>query len=309
MIVCKHAPNVPKCAALIQDVFRQAAEKVGVSGSVYVNLPMAANDIGGIMNDRAVRAISLTGSSVAGKAVGAIAGKLLKPSVLELGGNDPSLVLHDADLQKAARCAAAGRMLNAGQSCIGSKRFVVVDSVYDEFLANFVTEMQKFEIGDPQDMNTTLGTMVSHEARDQLHEQTKATSVGASVVLGGEIPDHPGAFYPATVISDVQPGTPGYEDELFGPVASVIRVKDEAEAIAVANNTKYGLGASVYTEDLERGNRIARDEIDTGMVFVNDFVKSSPLLPFGGVKESGYGRECGSYGIAAFCNIKSVVVA
>ena len=310
VIVCKHAPNVPKCAVLIQDVFHQAADAAGVPLNVYVNLPMFADDIKGIMGHRSVRAVSLTGSSTAGMAVGAASAKLLKPSVLELGGSDPSLVLADADVERAAHCAAMGRMLNAGQSCIGSKRFVVVEAVYDRFLEAFVEEMQKFQIGDPKEAETNLGTLVDHKAQKQLHEQATATIAGgAKVALAGGIPDHPGAFYLPTVLSEVPPGTPGYDDEMFGPVASVIKVKDEAEAIAVANSSRFGLGASIYTADIERGNQIAREEIDAGMCFVNDFVKSSPLLPFGGVKESGYGRECGSYGITAFCNIKTVVVA
>eukprot|EP01059_Diplonema_ambulator_P009140 TRINITY_DN18968_c0_g1_i2.p1 TRINITY_DN18968_c0_g1~~TRINITY_DN18968_c0_g1_i2.p1 ORF type:complete len:476 (+),score=181.00 TRINITY_DN18968_c0_g1_i2:38-1465(+) len=309
-VVCKHAPNVPKCARLIEEVFHTAARRAGIPEKVYVNLPMYATDIYPVMSHGACRAISFTGSTAAGGIVGSAASKLIKPSVLELGGNDPSLVLEDADIKRAAQCGAAGRMLNAGQSCIGSKRFLVVEKVYDEFLGAFVEEMQKYTMGNPMEMDTKLGTLVDHKAQKTLDEQTKATiKGGAKVALEGGMPQHEGAFFLPTVLYDVPVGTPGYEDELFGPVASVIRVKDEKEAIDVANSSKYGLGASIYSQDIERANRIAREDIEAGMCYINDFVKSHPRLPFGGVKNSGYGRECSAYGINTFCNIKSVVIA
>ncbi|KAJ9464003.1 Succinate-semialdehyde dehydrogenase [Diplonema papillatum] len=310
VVVCKHAVNVPRCARLIEEIFQQAAAAARVPAEgVYTNLPMTAEDIGDIMSHSAVRAISLTGSSGAGAIVGAAAGKLLKPSVLELGGSDPSIVLEDADIDLAATCSAEGRMLNAGQSCIGSKRFIVVDSAHEDFVEALCEKMAAFRFADPTDPATRLGPLVDKRAQKTLDAQAKATvQAGAQVALQGGIPDHPGAGYLPTVLIDVPPGSPGYEEELFGPVACVFRVKDEAEAIAVANSSKFGLGASVYTRDVERGNRIARDEIEAGMCYVNDFVKSHPAIPFGGVKDSGYGRECGSYGINSFCNIKSVVV-
>eukprot|EP01064_Diplonema_japonicum_P010825 TRINITY_DN1805_c0_g1_i1.p1 TRINITY_DN1805_c0_g1~~TRINITY_DN1805_c0_g1_i1.p1 ORF type:complete len:495 (+),score=138.18 TRINITY_DN1805_c0_g1_i1:60-1487(+) len=309
-VVCKHSPNVPRCAKLIEEVFNTAAERTGLPKAVYVNLPMLAADIYPVMSHRDLRAISFTGSTNAGGIVGSTASKLIKPSVLELGGNDPSIVLEDADIARAAKCCAAGRMLNAGQSCIGSKRFLVTEGVYDEFLAAFVEEMKQYTMGDPKDAATKLGPLVDAKSQKALDEQTKDTIAGgAKVALEGGIPDHEGAFYLPTVLYDVPAGTPGYEEELFGPVASVIKVKDVDEAVEVANSSKYGLGASIYTQDIERANRIARDDIDAGMCYVNDFVKSHPRLPFGGVKESGYGRECASYGINTFCNIKSVVIA
>eukprot|EP01060_Flectonema_neradi_P034543 TRINITY_DN6080_c0_g2_i2.p1 TRINITY_DN6080_c0_g2~~TRINITY_DN6080_c0_g2_i2.p1 ORF type:complete len:453 (+),score=110.06 TRINITY_DN6080_c0_g2_i2:113-1471(+) len=308
-VACKHAPNVPKSAVLIEEVINQATTDSGVGYQVYVNLPMHAEDIGPVMGHREVRAVSLTGSSAAGAIVGSASSKLLKPSVLELGGNDPTLVLDDADLDLAATAGAAGRMLNAGQSCIGSKRFVVVDSVYDQFIEKFIPAMESYTHGNPLDAATKLGPLVNHSAMRSLAAQEAATAASGTVLLkGGMIEGNPGAFYLPCIIGDVSPGTPGYEDELFGPVASVIRVKDEEEAIAVANSSKYGLGASIYTKDLEKGARLS-EKIDAGMCFINDFVKSHPGLPFGGVKQSGYGRECSRYGIQAFCNVKSVVFA
>ena len=308
-IACKHAPNVPKSAVLIEEVINQAAADCGVGYQVYTNLPMHAEDIKSVFEHREVRAVSLTGSSAAGAIVGGAASKLLKPSVLELGGNDPTLVLGDADLDLAATAGAAGRMLNAGQSCIGSKRFVVVDSVYDDFIEKFIPAMKSYTHGNPLDAATKLGPLVNHSAMKTLAYQSSLTTKTGKVLLeGGMIEGHAGAFYLPSIIGDVQPGTPGYDDELFGPVASVIRVKDEEEAVEVANQSKYGLGASIYTRDLEKGAALA-EKIDAGMCFINDFVKSHPALPFGGVKQSGYGRECSRYGIQAFCNVKSVVFA
>eukprot|EP01063_Lacrimia_lanifica_P012786 TRINITY_DN19489_c0_g1_i1.p1 TRINITY_DN19489_c0_g1~~TRINITY_DN19489_c0_g1_i1.p1 ORF type:complete len:485 (+),score=197.68 TRINITY_DN19489_c0_g1_i1:59-1513(+) len=310
VILCKHAPNVPRCAQLLETVFTRALESQGHSADVYINLPMDVEDLDGVMAHPNVRAVSLTGSTAAGRAVGAAASKLLKPSVLELGGSDPAIVLEDADIALAAKQCAFGRMLNAGQTCIATKRMVVVEDVYKQFLEAFTEEMKSYTHGDPQDPATTLGPLASHRFQEEVHGKRMETEGhGAKVALAGGIPEHPGAFYLPTVLYDVPGASPGGHEEMFGPVASVMRVKDEKEAVEVANATPYGLGASVYSRDLDRASRIARDELDVGMCFVNDFVKSSPHLPFGGVKSSGYGRECGPHGIEAFCNIKTVVAA
>eukprot|EP01062_Namystynia_karyoxenos_P058599 TRINITY_DN50118_c0_g1_i1.p1 TRINITY_DN50118_c0_g1~~TRINITY_DN50118_c0_g1_i1.p1 ORF type:complete len:484 (+),score=153.05 TRINITY_DN50118_c0_g1_i1:71-1522(+) len=304
----KHASNVPRSARLIEEIFAGAAEKAGAPRNIFRNTPLPSREAEALISDPRVHAVSLTGSTPVGRKVGALCGKLLKPSVLELGGNDPHIILEDADIEKAARACADGRMLNAGQSCIGAKRFIVTAPVYDRFLDSFCAKMGEYSPGDPQDPATKLGPLVDRKSQLEVHEQATATAKGARVVLGGAIPDHKGAIYPATVVADVQPGTPGYEDEIFGPVASVVRAKDEKEAISIANSSPFGLGAAVYSEDLDRADRIARDELQAGLCFVNDFVKSDARMPFGGIKDSGYGRECSSYGINTFVNIKSVVV-
>jgi len=305
----KHASNVPRSARLIEEIIAEAARAVGAPENIFVNIPVRGGDAEKLIHDPRIRAVSLTGSTPVGQKVGGLCGKLLKPSVLELGGNDPHIILEDADIEKAAQACADGRMLNAGQSCIGAKRFVVTEKVYTEFLDSFTHKMAAYQIGDPFSRDTKLGPMAHHKSQAEVHEQTKDTiAKGAKQVLGGEMPAHKGAFYPATVLSEVPPGTPGYDDEIFGPVASVMKVKTEKEAIDVANQSIFGLGAAVYTQDLEKGERIAREELQAGLCFVNDFVKSDARMPFGGIKDSGYGRECAHYGINTFVNIKSVVV-
>jgi succinate-semialdehyde dehydrogenase/glutarate-semialdehyde dehydrogenase len=253
--------------------------------------------------------VSLTGSSPAGKSVAAVAGSVLKKCVLELGGSDPYIILKDADLEKAAKICATGRLLNAGQSCIGAKRFIAVNEVYSEFLEYFTHEMNGAIFGDPFHPETTMGPLARKDLRDELHQQVvNSVKKGAEIVLGGEIPNRKGAFYPPTILENVKPGMPAYNEELFGPVASVIRVKDEAEAIKVANDTEFGLGAAVFTNDLKKGEHIAEKQLDAGCCFVNDFVKSDPRLPFGGIKTSGFGRELSTHGIKEFMNLKTVVV-
>jgi succinate-semialdehyde dehydrogenase/glutarate-semialdehyde dehydrogenase len=228
---------------------------------------------------------------------------------LELGGSDPYLILQDADLEDAAKKCAAGRLLNAGQSCIAAKRFIVEEDVYAEFLEHFTHEMNKAHFGDPFDEDTTMGPLARADLRDELHGQVRSSvEKGAEVILGGEVPLRKGAFYPPTILVNVKPGMPAYDEELFGPVASVIKVKDKQEAIQVANDTVFGLGASVFTSNLKMGENIAEMQLDAGCCFVNDFVKSDPRLPFGGIKESGYGRELSAHGIKEFVNIKTVVV-
>ncbi len=303
--VLKHASNVPGCSVAIEDLFREA----GFPENAFRSLLIKSNQVEAVIKHRAVKGVSLTGSTPAGKSVASIAGNALKKCVLELGGSDPYLILEDADLKSAAEICSAGRLLNAGQSCIGAKRFIVVDKVYSEFLEYFTHEMNNAVFGDPCDSETTMGPLARTNLRDELHQQV-ADSVqkGAEVVIGGAIPERKGAYYPPTILENVKPGMPAYDEELFGPVASVIRVKDEKEAIRVANDTVFGLGAAVFTKDVKRGERIAETQLQAGCCFVNDFVKSDPRLPFGGIKESGFGRELSSHGIKEFMNVKTVVL-
>lgn len=262
-----------------------------------------------VIKHPAVKGVSLTGSTAAGKSVASVAASVVKKCVLELGGSDPYLILADADLKTAARSCSAGRLLNAGQSCIGAKRFIVVDNVYYEFLEYFTYEMNKATFGDPCDPETSMGPLARTDLRDELHQQVMlSVKKGAEVIIGGEIPDRKGAFYPPTILENVKPGMPAYDEELFGPVAAVIRVKDEKEAIRVANDTPFGLGAAIFSKNTEKAQKIGETQLQSGSCFVNDFVRSDPRLPFGGIKESGFGRELSSHGIKEFVNVKTVVV-
>jgi succinate-semialdehyde dehydrogenase/glutarate-semialdehyde dehydrogenase len=263
-----------------------------------------------VIAHRHVRAVTLTGSGAAGRAVARKAGELLKKTVLELGGSDPYLVLADADPDSAAALCTKGRLVNSGQSCIAAKRFLVVDAIRARFEQRFVARMAAVRMGDPLDPDTEIGPQARHDLRDALHKQVEASIArGAKCLLGGTIPSGRGAYYPATVLTDVGKGMPAYDEELFGPVAAIIPVHDENEAVAVANDTAFGLGAAIITRDRERAERIAAEQIEAGSVFVNEPVKSDPRLPFGGIKESGYGRELSGYGIKEFVNIKTVYVA
>jgi len=303
--VLKHASNVPGCAMAIEELVREA----GFPDNVFRTLLIGSNLVERVIRHPAIKAVSLTGSTPAGKSVASIAGSELKKCVLELGGSDPYLILDDANLGEAAKKCAAGRLLNAGQSCIGAKRFIVVEDVYAHFLDHFTHEMNDCYFGDPCEAETTMGPMARMDLRDELHQQVvNSVKKGAEIILGGEIPNRKGAFYPPTILENVKPGMPAYNDELFGPVAAVIRVKDEAEAIKVANDTVFGLGAAVFTKDIKRGENIAEFQLEAGCCFVNDFVKSDPRLPFGGIKESGFGRELSTHGIKEFMNVKTVVV-
>jgi len=262
-----------------------------------------------LIEDPSIAAVTLTGSVDAGKAVAAAAGAVLKKAVLELGGSDGYIVLEDADITRAAQVCAAARMINAGQSCIAGKRFVVVESVRAAFEAAFVAAMRAYVFGDPNEATTRLGPLQSVRARDELDEQVRrSVAAGARLLLGGEVPKRPGAWYPATVLTNVSAGQPAHDEELFGPVAAIIGARDEADAIRIVNDTRFGLGNAVLTRDLARGERIAAEELDSGLAFVNQSVRSDARLPFGGVKESGYGRELSEFGIHEFCNIKTVFV-
>ncbi|WP_435161368.1 NAD-dependent succinate-semialdehyde dehydrogenase [Halorubrum sp. SY-15] len=302
--VLKHASNVPGCALALEQLFRDAGYPEGVFQSV-----LAPSDlVDDIVADDRVQAATLTGSGPAGRAVASTAGDRLKKTVLELGGSDPFVVLADADLEAAAERGAWARNQNGGQSCIAAKRFVVVDDVYDAFVDRLVDETEALTVGDPLDPSTDVGPQASPRFLETLHDQvTASVEAGATVLTGGEPLDRDGAYYPPTVLADVPANCPADTEELFGPVASVYRVADEDEAVAVANDTRFGLGASVWTTDRARGESLAR-EIDAGCVYVNQLVKSDPRVPFGGVGESGYGRELSAIGIQEFVNRKTVWV-
>jgi succinate-semialdehyde dehydrogenase/glutarate-semialdehyde dehydrogenase len=304
--VLKHASNVCGCALAIEDVFSAA----GFPRGVFRTLLVGSGAVERIISHPAVRAVTLTGSAAAGRAVARAAGEALKKTVLELGGSDPYVVLDDADVGLAAAICAESRLINAGQSCIAAKRFVVVESRAREFTELLVEAMRKRKVGDPLDEATDIGPLARIDARDDLHRQvTESVERGAKCVLGGRPAAGAGAFYPPTVLVDVAKGMSAYDEEIFGPVAAVITALDEDEAIRAANDTSFGLGAALFTRDLERGERIAANRIDAGSCFVNAFVKSDPRLPFGGVKESGYGRELSHFGIKEFVNVKTVYVA
>jgi succinate-semialdehyde dehydrogenase/glutarate-semialdehyde dehydrogenase len=303
--ILKHAANVSRCALEIEEVMRDAGFPDGLFRSVF----LAPQAVGAVIADPRVRAVTLTGSDRAGSQVAEQAGRHIKKTVLELGGSDPFIVLEDADVTRAAKAAADARLINSGQSCIAAKRFIVVDRVADRFIAQFTAEMRARRVGDPLDPATVVGPQARLDLRANLHRQVQeSVARGAQAVVGGQLPDGPGAFYPPTVLVAVQHGMPAFDEETFGPVAAVTRAKDEADAIRLANASTYGLGASVWTEDRKRGERVAQ-AIEAGSVFVNGLVKSDPRLPFGGVKRSGYGRELSEYGLREFVNIKTVWVA
>lgn len=302
----KHASNVPGCSLALANIFKTA----GFPENLFQNLLLSSKRVDRLIAQPLIRAVTLTGSLSAGRAVAAGAGQSLKKTVLELGGSDPYIILADADLAKTVEACVASRLLNSGQSCIAAKRFVVVESVRQRFEDMLVAQMQRKQMGDPLDEDTEIGPQARADLRDDLHRQvTQSIEKGARCLLGGRLPAGAGAFYPATVLGSVQKGMPAYDEETFGPVAAVIAVKDEAAAIRTANDTPFGLGAAVFTGDVLRGERIAAEKLEAGNCFVNAFVKSDPRLPFGGIKQSGYGRELSHYGIKEFVNIKTVYVA
>jgi succinate-semialdehyde dehydrogenase/glutarate-semialdehyde dehydrogenase len=304
-ILLKHASMVPQCAIAIQDLFIEAKAPTGL----YTNLLISGRRASAIVSDKRIKGVSLTGSEAAGASLAAEAGKNLKKSVLELGGNDAFIVLEDADIDKAVAWAVIGRMNNNGESCIASKRIIAVEAVADEFIEKFTAKLAQMKVGDPMDPNTELGPLSSEEALLHLLDQVeRAVAAGATVLLGGNRIDSPGAFMEPTILTDLNPENPAYHEELFGPVSSFYRVKDEAAAIVLANDSDFGLGGSVFTPDIERGKRIA-DQIDSGMVFINHPTWTQADLPFGGTKGSGYGRELSEIGIHEFVNKKLIRVS
>jgi succinate-semialdehyde dehydrogenase / glutarate-semialdehyde dehydrogenase len=303
--ILKHASNVPRCALAIEKVFREAGFPEGLFATALIESgPVAA-----LIADPRIVAATLTGSERAGSAVAAQAGRELKKTVLELGGSDPFIVLGDADLAAAAKGAADARLVNSGQSCIAAKRFIAVEAVADRFLDRFADELRARRMGDPMARDTQVGPQAKIDLRDDLHRQVEeSVKRGAKLLLGGQIPSGPGAYYPPTLLAGVDKGMPAFDEETFGPVAAVIRAKDEGDAVRLANDSSFGLGASLWTQDRARAQRLAA-QIEAGAIFVNGIVKSDPRLPFGGIKRSGYGRELSEYGIREFVNIKSVWIA
>ncbi len=304
--ILKHASNVCGCALEIEEIFNAS----GAPEHLFNSILIKGADTKHLIQHPLVQAVTLTGSTEAGKSVAKTAGEALKKSVLELGGSDPYIILEDADIEQAAKLCVQSRMLNAGQSCIAAKRMIVFDKIYDSFLDSFTTEMKKVTTGNPLEDGINIGPQATIELRDQLHQQVEASiKAGAKCTLGGTIPFGVGAFYPPTILVNVDKDCPAYSEEMFGPVATVIRAKDEADAIRIANDTSFGLGSAIFTQNTKHGKKLAKEQLHAGACFVNDFVKSDPRVPFGGIKESGYGRELSKHGIREFVNVKSIHIA
>lgn len=302
VVVLKHASNVPGCAVAIEKIMLSAGFPRGIFQSLLISSPL----VDYLLESPTVKAVTLTGSTPAGKAVAAKAGSELKKGVFELGGSDPYLILDDIDLTETVESCVASRLINGGQSCVSAKRFIVLEELKVAFESLMVEKMESYRMGDPCTAGVLLGPQARHDLRDQLHDQVcRSIDEGARLALGGFIPGLTGAFYPPTVLCDVAKGMPAYEEEMFGPVAAIICAHDEDDAIRIANDTPFGLGASVYTSDLAQAERVA-SKIEAGNCFINGFVRSDPRLPFGGIKQSGYGRELSAYGIREFVNIKTV---
>lgn len=301
-VLLKHAPGVSACARALEKLFGQA----GLPAGVFQVLLIDTGPVPALIADSRIHAVTLTGSTRAGKSVAALAGAAMKPGVFELGGSDPAIVLADADLERAAEICAQSRLLNSGQSCVCAKRFIVVRSVLREFEQLFVARVTARRVGSPGDPATDVGPLARADLRDQLHSQVlRSVRRGARVLLGGKPLPGPGFFYAPTVLTGVRPGMAAFDEELFGPVAAIVPARDEADAVRLANSTEYGLGAALFTRSPARAKRLVR-QIDAGCVFVNDFVRSSPELPFGGTKQSGFGRELGGWGARAFVNVKTI---
>ncbi len=305
VMVMKHASNVSGCALAIEEVILAAGAPVGL----LQTLLLPSSRIAQLIGHKAIAAVTLTGSTEAGRKVAEAAGRNLKKQVLELGGSDAYLILEDADPGIAAEICVNGRLKNSGQSCVAAKRFVVMNSIIGAFEAAMTKRMQETTWGDPMDVLNICGPLARVDLRDKLHEQVQqSVAMGARLLCGGFIPDGAGAYYPPTVLTNVQKGMPAYEEELFGPVAAIISAETEADAIRIANDSQYGLGGGVISPDIARAERIAANEIESGSIFINDFVHSDARLPFGGVKDSGYGREIGKYGMREFVNVKTIYI-
>lgn len=306
VMMIKHASNVPQCAQAIEDIFKEA----GADEGIYTNLFISGKDIGKLADDKRIKGLSLTGSEKAGASLAEAAGKNLKKSVLELGGSDAFIVLDDADLDHAVEQAYNGRMKNMGQSCTAAKRIIVMEGIADEFLQKLTDKMKGLRVGDPAEESTEVGPLSSNDAVEKLEEQVRETiDAGATVLLGGSrMKDRQGAFMEPTILTDIKPGMRAYHEELFGPVVSFYKVKDEQEAINLANDSDFGLGGAVFSKDTARAEKVAL-QIETGMVYINEPTSSSPELPFGGTKRSGYGRELSSLGIQEFVNKKLIRIS
>ncbi len=303
--VLKHASNVPGCALAIEEMMQQA----GFPAHVFQTLLASSSQVDAMIENPLVKAVTLTGSNQAGVKVAQKAGSLIKKTVLELGGSDAYVVLEDADLELAATTCTDSRLINSGQSCIAAKRFIVVKAVAEKFTQLMLQKMSAKVMGDPLNEATDVGPQARMDLRDELHEQVqRSVQAGAMCILGGKIPEGNNAFYPPTILTQVTKGMPAFDEELFGPVAAIITAKDEDEAIQLANDSIFGLGGAVFTNNIERGERIAATQTEAGSCFVNSLVKSDPRLPFGGIKQSGYGRELGMIGMHEFVNIKTVYV-
>ncbi|UII26405.1 NAD-dependent succinate-semialdehyde dehydrogenase [Fulvivirga maritima] len=302
-VLLKHAESVTGSALLLSEIF----EAAGLPEDLFTVLVIDHDQSNNIIKNKLVRGVTLTGSPKAGKIVAEQAAAQLKKTVMELGSNDAYLVLEDADLENAVKMCVMGRTYNNGEVCVAAKRFIVVDKLYEDFKKAFVEKMQSLKVGDPTQEDTKIGPMARKDLRDELHEQVqKSVENGADVLCGGQIPDDDGFYYPATVLDNVQPGQPAYDDELFGPVASLIRAKDDEDAMRIANDSRFGLGGGIFSKDVKKAVELAKYHFDTGMVFINGFGLAQPNMPFGGVKDSGYGREHGGFGIKEFINAKAI---
>ncbi|GGD83815.1 NAD-dependent succinate-semialdehyde dehydrogenase [Croceicoccus mobilis] len=305
-VLLKHAENCTGSGAFLRDLYEEAGLPKGLFGVLFITHDQSD----AIIEHDLIRGVTMTGSDKAGRHIAAKAGEVVKKTVLELGSNDAYLVLDDADLDLAVKTCVAGRIYNNGQTCVNAKRFIVTEANYDAFVKAYAEQFAAIEMGDPRDENTQLGPMVSKSQREKLHRQVEeSVAKGARLVTGGEMPDGKGWFYPATVLADVAPGQPAYEDELFGPAASIIKAKDDEDAMRIANGSRYGLGGGIFSKDVEKARKLAAIHFDTGMVFINSFDVASPSLPFGGVKNSGYGREHGPEGLKEFVNAKAIKIA
>jgi succinate-semialdehyde dehydrogenase / glutarate-semialdehyde dehydrogenase len=303
--VLKHASNVSGCALAIEKIFDEA----GFEKNLFRTILVSSRKMKPVIENKYIKAVTLTGSTPAGKSIASTAGNVLKKTVLELGGSDPYVILKDADIEQSVKACVTARLINAGQSCIAGKRFIVVKDIAEEFSNEFVKEMSSKKMGDPFDEANDLGPQAKNDLRDELHQQVaKSIDLGAKLRLGGVIPKGDGAFYPPTLLVNVKKGMPAFDEELFGPVAPVIIAEDEEDAINIANDTVFGLGSAIFSKDTQRAELIAKNRIRAGSCFVNTFVKSDPRLPFGGINESGYGRELSPFGIKEFVNIKTIFI-
>ena len=303
-ILLKHAENVTGTGLMLQKIY----EKAGLPKNLFTVLKITHDQSDKIRKHNLVRGVTLTGSPDAGRAIAKKAGAALKKTVMELGSNDAYIVLEDADINLAVKMCVRGRIYNNGETCVAAKRFVVVDKVYDEFRDAYVEQMKKIKHGDPTEKDSKIGPMAREDLRETLHKQVeKSVKKGAKILCGGQMPKGKGFFYPATVLENVKPGQPAYDDELFGPVASLIRAKDEEDAMRIANDSKYGLGGGIFSKNEKKAMELASKHFDTGMVFINSFGLAQPNMPFGGVKDSGYGREHGGFGMKEFVNEKAIM--